>query len=148
MQSPTVKKPLYSPQNVSFEWTRNHLEKEIAKDAIGKIFLYIVFDNKDNKLIGSVEIREKNNTDPGQFTCWINENYWGGGRFQEALDLIIKAYFKIKNVESFNAHIEMWNLRSYYAFKKYGFKLVDFYYENGKPTRYILEIYNPYKSKK
>ena len=108
----------------------------------------MIFDNKENKLIGSAEIREKNQTDPGQMACWLNDKYWGEGRIQEALDLISKEYFRIKDADSYNAHVEMWNLRSYYALKKCGFEIVDFYYENGQPSRYILEYYNPNKKHK
>lgn len=145
MLSPTVKKPLYYPKYASLEWVTNKLNKTLVKEAQALIFIYMIFDNKDNKLIGSLAIREKNPKDPGQFYCWINENYWGGGRLREAVKLITDEYFKVKDVDSFNAHVELWNLRSYYALKKAGFKLVDFYYEDGQKTRYILEFYNPYK---
>jgi RimJ/RimL family protein N-acetyltransferase len=145
MCTPLVRKPLYF--QTSYEWTKHFLEKELRKEAEGKILFYVIFDNKDNKLIGSLDIREKNPKDPGQFGCWLNENYWGGERMREAIKLISDAYFKLKKVDSFNAHVEIWNLRSYYALKKSGFKLVDFYYEDGKPTRYILEFYNPNKTK-
>lgn len=147
MCTPLVRKPLYFPIHGTYEWMKKFLEKQLRKEAEGKLFVYVVFDNKDNKLIGSVEIREKNPKDPGQFGCWLNENYWGSGRLQEAIKLLTDAYFKIKKADSFNAHVEMWNLRSYYALKKAGFKLVKFYYEDDKPTRYILEFYNPYKQK-
>jgi RimJ/RimL family protein N-acetyltransferase len=139
--SEIVRKPLYIPLNVDLEWTKKYIQKKLTKEKIGKTMIYVIFDNKDNKLIGHVEIRDPKSTDPGQMGCWLNENYWGSGRIQEALDLISKEYFRVKNVNKYNAHVEMWNLRSYYALKKFGFKLVDFYYENGKATRYILEYY-------
>ncbi len=146
MISPTVRKPLYWPAHGSFSWTKKQLTKELKKEAAGLTFLYTIFDNNDDKLIGALGIREKNPKDPGQFYCWLNENYWGGGRIREAIKLVTREYFKIKKVPSFTAHVEMWNLRSYYALKKAEFKLVDFYYENGEKTRYILEFYNPGKS--
>ena len=108
----------------------------------------MIFDNKDDKLIGSISIREKKPKEPGQFSTWLNEKYWGGGRLAEAVKLITVEYFKLTNVDSFNAHIEMWNLRSYYALKKAGFKFIDLYYPEGQPPRYIFEFYNPDKKLK
>ncbi|MCK4651053.1 GNAT family N-acetyltransferase [Candidatus Babeliales bacterium] len=143
MLSPKVRKPLYFPFPHNFENVKNFLEKELSREAAGKTFLYIIFDNKDINLIGSIEIREKNPNDPGQFSCWLNEKYWGGGRIHEAIKLITKEYFKIKKVKSFNAHVEMWNLRSYYALKKAGFKLVKTYKPEYDKPRYILEYCNP-----
>jgi len=140
---PIITKPLYYPTRPSFEFIQNRLKRELAREAKGDTFLYMVFDNKENQLVGAVEIREKNPKDPGQFSCWLNDKYWGGGRFQEAIKLITREYFKVKKVPSFNAHVETWNLRSFYALKNAGFNLVDFYYQNGQKTRYILEFYNP-----
>ncbi|MFA5074730.1 MAG: GNAT family N-acetyltransferase [Candidatus Babeliales bacterium] len=140
-----VRKPLYFPKNASFEWTKNYLEEKLQKEAAKQVLLYMIFDNKDNKLIGSISIREKNPKDPGQFSCWINNNYWGGGRIQEATQLIVDEYFKLTNADSFDAHVEMWNLRSYYALKKAGFKLIKTFYPAGQPPRYILEFYNKNK---
>ncbi|MCF7800119.1 GNAT family N-acetyltransferase, partial [Candidatus Babeliales bacterium] len=148
-----VRKPLYFPKDASFEWTKNYLEKQLKKEKAKQILLYMIFDNKDYKLIGSISIRQKNPKDPGQFSCWTNNKYWGSGRIQEATKLIADEYFKLTNADSFNAHVEMWNLRSYYALKKAGFQLLKTYYPAGQPPRYILEFYNknltgPIESKK
>jgi RimJ/RimL family protein N-acetyltransferase len=103
--------------------------------------MYCIFDAKENKLIGTLEIREKNDKDPGQFGCWLNERYRGGGRIQEAIKLITNIYFRLTDVPLFTAHVRLWNKRSYRALLKAGFTDTGkFYYEDGKPTRYLLEF--------
>ncbi|MFH1461751.1 MAG: GNAT family protein [bacterium] len=139
---PEVLKPLYFPKKLSFKWIEEYLDEEIEKETEGETFLYLIFDNNNNELIGSVEIREPNPKDPGQYGCWITPKYWGTGKLQEAFKLLVENYFKIQpNVEKFNAHVEMWNLRSYYALKKCGFKLVKTLHFKTQPSRYLLEYY-------
>lgn len=139
--SSIVRKNLEFPEHITLSYTINYLKEEMQKARTGKMLWYGIFDNKENKLIGSIEIRDLNDTDPGQLGCWINEHYWGKGRFQEALDLISKAYFQLKpNEKQYIAHVRLWNKRSYYALKKYGFKETNYYYENNQPTRYILTL--------
>jgi RimJ/RimL family protein N-acetyltransferase len=141
MFSPLVRKSLEFPEHITLGYTIQYLQGEHKKVSAGKMLQYCIFDNIDNKLIGSIEIREKNETDPGQLGCWVNEAYWGGGRFQEALNLISKTYFRLKPLEkSYIAHVRLWNQRSYHALKKYGFDEIGYYYENGKATRYIMEL--------
>lgn len=142
MFSDTVRKNLEFPKHISLGYTIAYLREEMKKSAKGEQLWYMIFDNKDNKLIGGIEIRELNDIDPGQLGCWINENYWGGGRLQEALHLITKMYFSLKPQEkSYIAHVRLWNKRSYYALKKYGLKEVGYFYENGQPARYLLEMH-------
>lgn len=143
MFSHTVRRGLEYPEEITLDYTIRHLRHEMKRDSAKEILQYCIFDNKENKLIGSLEIREKNDKDPGQFGCWINEAYWGGGRLQEALALITKTYFALTNAQSFDAHVRLWNKRSYAALKKFGFKDIGFYYENGEQTRYLLEYYRP-----
>ncbi len=133
--------PLYLPK--SHEGIIAHLNKQLKKENAKQVLLYMIFDNKDNKLIGSISIREKNDRDPGQYSCWINNKYWGQGRIQEAIKLISDAYFKLTGAKSFDAHVEMWNIRSYYGLKKAGFKLLKTYQPEKQHPRYILEFYNP-----
>ncbi len=140
MFSATVRKNLEFPDSITLDYTIRYLKEEMRKDRTGAMLMYCIFDNVDNKLIGFLEIREKNDHDPGQFGCGINENYWGGGRFQEAFTLINELYFKLYNETSYIAHVRLWNKRSYAALKKVGFIDVGFFYENGIPTRYILEM--------
>lgn len=141
MFSNLVRKNLEFPEVITLGYTIKYLQSEQKKAGEGKMLQYCIFDNKDNKLIGNAEIRDKNEDDPGQFGWWINEAYWGGGRAQEALDMITKTYFKLKPQEkSFIAHVRLWNKRGYQALKKYGFTDVGYFYEDGKATRHILEM--------
>lgn len=141
MFSETVRKNLEFPEFITLGYTIKYLQEEQRKADAGIILQYCIFDNTDDKLIGAIEIRDKNDEDPGQFGWWINENYWGGGRAQEALKLITKAYFQLKPHEkSFIVHVRLWNERSYRALKKGGFEDVGYFYEDGKATRHILEM--------
>ncbi len=142
MFSNNVRKGLEFPETITLSYTIRYLKIEMEKCHEGKQLMYIIFDNKSNKLIGSLEIREKNPDDPGQFGCWINENYRGGGRIQESIKLISSTYFRLHpDRDVFNAHVRLWNKPSYKALKKAGFKEIGYFYEDGKPTRYILEYY-------
>ncbi len=141
--SSTVRKDLEFPETITLDYTIRHLKSEMKKDRERKIFHYCIFDNNDQKLVGGIQIREKNPKDPGQFGCWLNEKYWGGGRIQEAMALISKSYFAQSDADHFTAHVRLWNQRSYRALKKFGFIDTGFYYENGEPTRYLLEYRRP-----
>lgn len=143
---PEVLKPLYFPKKLSLKWIKEYLDEEIGREADSETFLYLIFNNNNNELVGSVEIREPNPKDPGQYGCWITPKYWSTGKLQEAFKLLVENYFKIQpNVEKFNAHVEMWNLRSYYALKKCGFKLVKTIHFKTQPSRYLLEYYKTSK---
>jgi len=144
MFSNEVRRALEFPEVITLGYTIQYLRGEQKKANEGSMLMYLIFDNKDKKLIGSLEIRDKNEDDPGQFGIWVNEAYWGGGRSKEAFDLIAKTYFRLKPHEkSFIAHVRLWNQRSYHACKKFGFKEIGYFYEGGKPTRYILEYTRP-----
>jgi RimJ/RimL family protein N-acetyltransferase len=134
-------------QNIEFseytdlDYTIRILRYDIEQEKAGKKLIYCIFDAKENKLIGALEIREKNDDDPGQFGCWLNENYRGGGRIQEAIKLISNIYFRLTHEKSFIAHVRLWNTRSYKALLRAGFiDTKKFYYEDSKPTRYLLEF--------
>lgn len=138
--STIVRQNLEFPEFITLDYTLHYLQDQLSKAQSGKILLYCIFDNKDKKLIGEIEIREKNDDDPGQFGWWINEAYWGGGRAREALKLIADIYFRLKPQEkSFIAHVRLWNKRGYNAIKKAGFVDVGYFYEGGKASRYIVE---------
>lgn len=140
MFSSSVRKMMEFPDYITLDYTIRFLKMELEKIARGETFYYIIFDNQENKLIGYIEIREKNETDPGKFGWWINENYQGKGYSAEAIKLIVPAYFKLHpEVKAFTAHVRLWNKRSYFALKKFGFKDIGYFYEGGQPTRYILE---------
>jgi RimJ/RimL family protein N-acetyltransferase len=140
MFSSTVRKAMEFPETISLNYTIRMLKLELEKISQRKTLYYVVFDNKDDKLIGYVEVREKNPADPGQFGFWVNENYWGGGRAVEAAQLIARTYFRLyPDKNSFTAHVRLWNHRSYGALKKSGFKETGYFYEDGAPTRHIME---------
>lgn len=146
VDDPLVLKPLYFPKKITLSWIQEYLDEDIEKESKALTFIYMVFDNKDKKLIGSIEIREPNPDDPGQFGCWLNPAYWGGERLGEAFKLISTEYFKLfPNKTKFNAHVEMWNLRSYFSLKKCGFTLADTLHFKHQPSRYLLEYSNPNK---
>jgi RimJ/RimL family protein N-acetyltransferase len=140
MWSQDVRHFIEYPEFINLEFTLQYLKKEMEKLAQGQELVYCIFDNKADNLIGALDIREKN--DCGQFGCWLNERFRGGGRIQEAIKLITNIYFRLYNKQSFIAHVRLWNTRSYKALLKAGFTDTGtFYYENGKPTRYILEFH-------
>lgn len=143
MFSTKVRDLFESPKHITLDYTITILSYIMKLNDKGDTLYYCIFDNKDNKLIGAIEVREKNDIDPGQLGCWINENYWGGGRIQEAYKLIAQTYFQLKPKEkSFNAHVRTWNVRSYKALKKFGFIDVGIIKTtDGKGDRHVLELY-------
>lgn len=141
MLSNTVRKGLSWPKNITFSWTIEQLKFDLRQEKAGKTLMYVIFDNNDKKLIGCVEIREKDPHDAGQFGVWINENYWGSGRFQEASKLISEIYFATTNDDYYVAHVKVWNKRSYHALKKFGFKDAGYFSEQGEKKRFILKFY-------
>jgi RimJ/RimL family protein N-acetyltransferase len=140
MFSNKIREGIEYPASWPLNRSISHLRYEMKRVKAGKVVHYCVFDNKDNKVIGTLDIRNRKATDPGQFGIWVNENYWGGGRVQEAMDLAAKVYFALKGVDEFDAEIRPWNKRSYGALTKYGFKDTGkFHHEDDdKPDRHIL----------
>jgi RimJ/RimL family protein N-acetyltransferase len=143
MFSDDARKNLEFPADMSFGRVVAWLKYEMVESAEGRQLHYLIFDNKDKKLIGSTEIRVKETNkkdDYGQLSAWINEHYRGGGRFQEAFRLINDTYFRLNPKETeYIAHVRLWNQRSYNALKKVGFIDIDYFYENGQKTRYLLQ---------
>ncbi len=141
MFSRDVRQNIEFPEYIDLDYTIRYFKYQMERDRAGKQLMYCIFDAKENRLIGTLEIREKNDKDPGQFGCWLNERYRGGGRIQEAIKLITNVYFRLTNEQSFTAHVRLWNKRSYRALLKAGFSDTGkFYYEDGKPSRYLLEF--------
>ena len=104
--------------------------------------LYVIFDNQDDKPIGTIEIREYSPDDVGQMGCWINEKYWGHGRIQEAIKLISGVYFRLyPNEKSFIAYARPWNHRSFKALKKAGLVEKGMAYKDGIATYNVLEMH-------
>ena len=97
-------------------------EQEYLEDALQKTskpFFYLIAHKDNQTIVGSIEIR-----DPGyrcQIYCWINEQYWGQGFFQEAMKLATHNYFEITDTQSITARVDVDNKRSYHALQKAGF---------------------------
>ena len=122
MFSQKVREILGLSLTAQFEETEQYLQDVLSGLEKSNALFYCIFNNTDNRLIGAVEIREKDHPQ-GQLGCWLNEHYWGTGRFQEALDLVIPIFFKEnKEIDSFNALVVCDNQRSYHALIKYGFE--------------------------
>ncbi|MBM3887190.1 GNAT family N-acetyltransferase [Candidatus Dependentiae bacterium] len=143
MFSIKVREPFESPKHITLDYTIRILRYIMSLCDKGETLYYVIFDNKDDKLIGAIEIREKNEIDPGQLGCWINENYWGGGRIQEAYRLISDVYFNLKpDEQSYEAQVRVWNKRSYKALKKFGFVDVEIKSDpEGKADRHVLKYH-------
>jgi RimJ/RimL family protein N-acetyltransferase len=142
MFSNDVRKGLEFPAVIDFGYMIAYLREleNRAKNHNG--IHYVIFDNKDNLPIGSIEVRGYEPTDVGQLGCWLNENYRGQGRIQEAIKLISKAYFeKYPNETSFLGWARIWNQRSYKALKKAGLVDDTYIYHNGKPAYYQLKMH-------
>src|SRR5579862_9619726 len=60
MYSKTVRKALEFSETVSLGYIIDYLHGEMERDRKGEQLMYCIFDNKENKLVGSLEIREKN----------------------------------------------------------------------------------------
>lgn len=95
-----------------------YLHEQLNKMQRGETFFYCIFDSTSDQLIGAIEIR--NNHYRGQLYSWIHEDFWGNGRFQEALKLVAQVYFQATGLSFFNAHVDIANQRSCKALKKCG----------------------------
>ena len=141
MFSDDVRKYLEFPKDVTFGYAARYVAILVSKMKRNLLVAYNICDNKEKKLVGSIQIREKNEIDPGQLGMWINEKHRGGGRIQEALRLISKAYFKTHpDTQEYIAHVRLWNKASALAMEKFGFKKIGDYIENGKITCQIFQL--------
>jgi len=123
MLSKTVQNMINVSSPATLENTKKFLQKRYNLYLKNKIIFYFIFDNKNNNLIGKIEIRNNKNK-KGHLGSWINENYWGSGRYKEALNLISKLYFFNTKTQFYTAQIHEENLRSLHAHLKYKFKLL------------------------
>jgi RimJ/RimL family protein N-acetyltransferase len=89
-------------------------------------FFYGIIEQLSYQLIGAIDIRDPF-TSAGQLYCWLNEQFWGRGYIQQAIALAAQDYFRCTQERYFNAHVDVANLRSYYALKKAGFADYGFY---------------------
>ncbi len=143
MFSPDVAKSLgpgFSGK-ITFGYATRYVATLVGKMGKGQLIAYNIWDNEENKLVGSIQIREKDDTNPGQLGMWLNEKHRGGGRIKEALELISKAYFETHpDAQEYIAHTYTWNKPSIRAMEKFGFQKIGDYIEDGKITRQIFQL--------
>lgn len=120
--SPTVRRAIGLQEYAPLQETEVFLASRLTLTRENKILNYCVFDNQDNVLIGDVELRMIPEVN-GQLGAWINECYWGGGRYQEVLDLTLPYYFTCTKASSISIFVAVNNIRSLKAHQKYGFKI-------------------------
>jgi RimJ/RimL family protein N-acetyltransferase len=118
MFSSTVRKILGLVPTCPLQETVNFLKALMVDKR--ELMFYCIFDNKTGKLIGAVNIRTVDHPN-GQLGAWMNENFWGQGRYQEALYLILKEYFESSDEDSIFVFVDTSNLRSLKAHQKFGF---------------------------
>ena len=123
MFSPTVRAMLHLTQTAPIEETRKFLSGWLKTTKVDEKFFFCIFDNQDQCLIGALEIREPDCPN-GQMGAWLNENYWGGGRYQEALGLALNWYSAYTGRTTVGCMIDVRNARSLRAHQKYGFVIV------------------------
>ena len=129
------------------EYTINYVNWTLSRQGQGELMSYAIYDNVDNLLVGAIEIRSIHSQDPGQLGWWINDNYRGGGRFQEALQLITNEYFRMTNARVISAYVEPFNKRSYKALTKFGFyETAPLGMHKRKKEYLVLELDNPKKT--
>lgn len=122
MFSPTVRQAVGLSPTSELRDTATFLKATMSDPQ--HLMFYCIFDNQANKLIGSVVIRTPDYPN-GQLGAWLNENFWGGGRYQEALYLALKKYFESTAYDSIYAFVEVGNERSLKAHQKMGFQIVE-----------------------
>lgn len=83
-------------------------------------FFYVIAHKATHTVIGAIEIRSP--VYRSQLYCWLNEQYWGKGYFQEAMQLLAAYYFKVTGHKAIGACVDYGNERSFYALKKVGFQ--------------------------
>ena len=131
--SPIVRQRLHLPLTASFKETCDFLKKQITLVDAGRSLFFCVFDNQDKKLIGALEIREPTHIH-GQLGAWINEHYWGGGRYQEALLFVVRLYFEQTNNPDIFIFVDSDNIRSVKAHEKIGFKIAETFVMNHRES--------------
>lgn len=103
-------------------------------------FFYTIIESFSGQLIGALDIRDPL-TSVGQLYCWLNEQFWGKGYMQQAIALAAYNYFTQTHEPYFNAHVDVINLRSYFALKKAGF--ADYGFHDGpRGKQYNLILRN------
>ena len=104
----------------------DYVRARLKKLKAGTTVFFCIFDQGTNQLIGALEIRDPAEC-ASQLYSWLHEDYWGTGRYQEALSLATEEYFLRSNKPFFYAHVDVSNKRSYHALKKQGFADIGFF---------------------
>lgn len=91
-------------------------------------------------LVGAIQIRD-HQSHASQLYGWLNENYWGCGYYQEALQLVSRYYFETTAYHLLRAHVDVSNKRSYHALKKCGFADCG-WYDGPAGKQYVLVLRN------
>lgn len=124
--SKKVREGLQFPKKITFGYVERRVSFEVDEIKAGRRIVYAIWDNNEDRMAGTIQIRNKDKRDPGQLGMWLNEHFWGGGRIQEALLLISKTYFDVKpNENGYIAYVRPWNMRSRKTLLKFGFKKID-----------------------
>jgi RimJ/RimL family protein N-acetyltransferase len=124
MFSPVVRTILQLPEQATEQETIDFLSAQMTFMDDPKRMFYCIFDNQTQKLIGAIEFRDKL-AENGQLGAWLNEKFWGGGRYQEALALMLDYYCSWAGETIVNAIVKALNTRSLKAHQKAGFKIID-----------------------
>jgi RimJ/RimL family protein N-acetyltransferase len=97
-----------------------YILERLEKQQCGDTFFYSILLQDTNAMIGALEIRDPKEH-KGQLYCWLNEQFWAQGYFQEAIHLAADYYFAITKQLFITVRVDVSNLRSYKALKKCGF---------------------------
>lgn len=122
--SEVVQQALNVPVTKQYQESLIYLKNKLNRLHAGELMIYSIFDNKKNKLIGSIEICTYHPDQAGQLSCWLNEQYWGEGRMQEALKLISLAYFSLTQEDAYTAVVDATNSRALTSLTRFGFETV------------------------
>ncbi len=137
MFSPIVRQALGLPPTCDMQETIKYLQVALVDKHHHMV--YCIFENKTNKLIGGIVIRSKEHPN-GQLGSWLNEHFWGSGRYQEALYLTLKKYFEETQDNSIFAFVTEENKRSLKAHQKFGFVVAKKLDNDHRPGKYAYLI--------
>lgn len=145
--SPVVRNALHLPLVATRQQTHAFLASMLSLISQKGHLFFCIFDNQKNRLIGALEVRDPAFVN-GQLGAWLNESYWGGGRYQEALNLALTAYFDYSKTTTVNVLVDVDNVRSVKAHQKYGFSIVEeFVVKDEASICYGLKVYRLVYSK-
>lgn len=105
---------------VSTHIERVYVCEELAKQEQGRTYFFGIVEVISETIVGAIEIRNKLEH-AGQLYCWLHEQYWGTGIFQEAFYIAAYWYFLHTCEMYITARVDVDNKRSYRALKKCGF---------------------------